>query len=170
MTRSLPPWANRKDYQSCLALLESQVKEFEKYIENLTVHDQAQLLLAISRVWYLSGNLSKALGYINKILNKAALLINQQLHLKCQLTYMMIHKALNNRELLSYEIRSYERRIKKEGKNYKAALLVISVLKNWISFKSTKKFYPALLQLMDDPFEQVLISELQLRSWFEENC
>jgi hypothetical protein len=167
---TLHSWVNRKDYKSCLNLLKNHVDEFEKSTENLTFQDQAQLLLAISRVWYLSGNLSKALQYINRILNKSVLLTNQQLHIKCQLTYMMIHKALHNRELLTYEIRSYERRIKKEGKTYKSVTLVISLLKNWINYKGSKKLYSMLLQLMDDPFEQVLISELQLKTWFEENC
>jgi hypothetical protein len=165
----LHAWVNQKEYQKCLYLLEDQVY-FEKFLDQLNFNDQAQLLLSISRVWHLTGNFTKALHYVNKILNRAPLLINRSLHVRCQLTYMMIHKSLNNKELLTYELRSYERKLKLVGRTYKTEALVISLLKNWVNHKSTARFHNDLLLIINDPFEQVLISELDLRSWFEKNC
>jgi len=169
MEHKLHAWLNLGLFNDCLELIQNQVQKFEKSIELLSLYDQAQLLFSISRFWYLSGNLSKALQFINQILNKASLLMNKQLLVKYQLTYFMIHKGLDNRDLLAYELRSYERKIKKEGGTYKAEVMVLELLKNWIGHRPTGQFYEALLQLSEDPFEQILISDLGLKAWFKEN-
>lgn len=160
---------NLGQYGKCQNLIESQVRAFERFIDQLHIHDQSQLLLSISRFWYLTNNLPNALHYINRILNKAGILLNKPLYVRCQLTYLMIHKALNNRDLLVYELRSYERILKKEGYTYKAEALMISLLKKWTNHKSTERFYSDLLEFSQDPFEQVLISELGLKAWFKKN-
>lgn len=162
-------WLNQGVYDECLKLINDQISGFEKSLEQLSLYDQAQLLLTISRFWHLYGSHTKALHYINRILNKAGLVLNKPLFPRCQLTYLMIHKALNNRDLLGYELRSYERKLKKEGATYRAEALTLKLLKNWIAHKHTKNFYQQIIELSEDPFEQVLISELGLRVWFKNN-
>ncbi|MGV3561339.1 hypothetical protein [Larkinella arboricola] len=132
----------------------------------LSLQIQVQLWLTIARIYYNLGDYSQALSYINHILNQPTRSLSRILYISCRLMNLLIHVALDNRDYIYYEIRSIERKLKKEKLGYRTEQFVLTLLKNWLKNRPLKAFYEESLQLLEDPFEKQLILELGLKDWF----
>jgi tetratricopeptide (TPR) repeat protein len=153
--------------QQALEMIHQQSEIISRDAPKLTLQMQVQLWLTTSRIYYSLGNFSKALFYINHILNQPTRSLSRILYISCRLMNLMIHVSLNDRDYIHYEIRSIERKLKHEKNWYRVEQFVLKLMKAWLKNKSCKSFAQPSIQLMQDPFERQLILELGLKDWFE---
>ena len=137
----------------------------ERDINQLPFPLQAQLLLTISRFYFVTKSYPQALQLVNRILNQPMRVLSRTLTTSYRLLNLMIHTGMKNTDLLHYEIRASERAFKKSKSWFKTEQLVLKLLKDHLCNKPLQKFDTQLTLLLEDPFERELIVELGLRDW-----
>jgi hypothetical protein len=157
----------KEDKSKIIKLLEEKNDTVGLEKNELAIQLQVQIELTRVRAYFKLKEYSKSLVLINDLLNQTSRSINHLLYISCRLMNLLIHHAMNNKDYIYYEIRSVERKLKKEKKWYKTEQFVLQVLKNWIQNKSLKSFHEQSQKLLEDPLERQLIQEVGLKSWFD---
>lgn len=140
-------------------------EESEKQFALIPYQDQAQWWFTQSRAWFEVGDYIKALHHINRILNNNLESINNLQYATYRIFKLIIHYHLGDHDYLDYEMRSMERKLKKENQWYGTERCIISLLRREINLKSVTVFKEELFNLKNDPYEQHIITELALFKW-----
>lgn len=134
-------------------------------------HDQAYLREAIqwwftvARLHLAQKDYPRALKLTNKLLEVPVSVTGKMDYAKIRMLNLMVHHAMQNRDFLAYEIRSFERKMKKEDAWHRTEKLVVEYLKHWLAYKPFDKLKSDIAHNLKDPYEQVMVSELGLKSW-----
>lgn len=156
----------QQNYQQASGLILSLFEEKpQREISQLPFSLQARISLTIARFYLITQDYPKALRTANAILNQASGSLSRSLATCYRLLNLMIHTALDNTDLLHYEIRTSERAFKKSKSWFKTEQLVLQLLKDYLRHRPLTNYEPKFAGLSQDPFERELIVELGLTNW-----
>lgn len=131
--------------------------------------DIIQWKFTLSRFHLSNKDFPTALKLINELLQIPESVLGKINYTKIRILNMMIHQALDHRDYLVYEIRSFERKMKKAEGWHNTEKLVVDYLRQWLAFKPWQNSDELLEQLLQNPYERVMVSELGLKSWLMKN-
>lgn len=129
--------------------------------------DMIQWWFTTARACLVKKDYPEALRLVNRLLEIPAPLLGKINYSKIRVLNLMVHHAMQNRDYLYYEIRSFERKMKKGDNWHQAERLVVDYLKHWLAFRPFDKWKDGRIAGLDDPYEQVMVSELGLKRWLK---
>jgi len=135
--------------------------------DRLQWHDQIQWKFTLARFHYFRKDYPAALQLVNELLLSPETALGKQNYSKIRILLLMIHQAMDNRDYLFYELRSFERKMKKGEDWHTTEELVTDYFRHWLSFRPMDRLYDRLTQVLENPYERVMVSELGLKQWFK---
>lgn len=129
------------------------------------LQDLIQWWFTAARAYLFTKNYQQSLALINRLLRLPASGLGAMNYSKIRMLNLMVHHAMQNRDYLFYEIRSFERKMKAGGTWHYTEKLVVDYLKHWLACRPFGK--GVNVESLNDPYEQVMVSELGLRKWLK---
>ncbi len=127
--------------------------------------DLVQWWFTTARAYLFKKNHQESLALINRLLRISASELGAMNYSKIRILNLMVHYAMQNRDYLFYEIRSFERKMKSSGTWHYTEKLVVDYLKHWLACRPFGK--GVSIENLNDPYEQVMVSELGLKKWLK---
>ncbi len=134
-------------------------------LDQAPLQDVIQWWFTTARAYFLKKNYQESLSLINRLLRIPAAELGAMNYSKIRILNLMVHHAMQNRDYLFYEIRSFERKMKSAGTWHYTEKLVVDYLKHWLSYRPFVR--KVSVESLDDPYEQVMVSELGLKKWLK---
>ncbi len=134
-------------------------------LDQAPLQDVIQWWFTAARAYLFKKNYQESLSLINRLLRMPATELGAMNYSKIRMLNLMVHHAMQNRDYLFYEIRSFERKMKGSGTWHYTEKLVVDYLKHWLSYRPFGK--GVSIENLDDPYEQVMVSELGLKKWLK---
>ncbi|MCB9224555.1 MAG: hypothetical protein R2780_09575 [Crocinitomicaceae bacterium] len=163
---------NTGEYKKALDLIPQIEEGYRLYGAHINSLRKAYIDFQIGVIYLGLGEYSKALQWINNILNETRIDQKQDIYCFAQLINLILHFELNNKRFLPYAINSTKRYLKNRNRIYKFEeifLRLISQLsKSDNVFDLQEKLAdiePALIQLKDDPKEQMVFDYFDFLTW-----
>jgi hypothetical protein len=148
--------------------------EFEKQggLKNYAPSNlMASTQLSCAVLFFGMGDFKKALRQANAALDLPERYISKYVYVVCRIIVLIIHLELRNDDLLSYSIKSFERKLKLGKLLFRTERITIDFLKKWIAATdSTRKqilikFEEQLTDLLSDKYEQQVLKSFDLIRW-----
>ncbi|MCC7431003.1 hypothetical protein IT568_09190, partial [bacterium] len=162
------------EFEKCIKLIGEIDFELKKYWENLKKIDKIYFAYLICYSFYAVGNYSKALGWINKILNDKETEIREDLYCFSRILNLIIHFELEDYELLEHIVKSTHDFLVRRKKIYKFETILLNFLKKFSQVKNNKELLELfkelkteILPLTEDIFEQKALSYFDFISWLD---
>ncbi len=131
-----------------------------------------ELIYNTSRVFFIAGEFSEALDWVNMILNEKMTDVREDLNTAARILYLIIHFELGNEVLLRNIITSTKNSLKYKKRLYKAEQIILDSLQKLNEEKSEKhltRLYEELASSLDsvfrDPSESKPTIMLDLSAW-----
>ncbi len=144
-------------------------KQFETSIERelniIPVKMRLWSLFILARTYYASQNYTKAIKYLNRVLNNPIGVRKSSLMVLCQLMILQIYTLQGKYDYLEYATRSVERKFRMEQKLHSIERLIIKIIKRKIAYKPINDLYRELNELRENPFERRIIRDLLIDDW-----
>ena len=156
-----------------------RVLEIENYLtENSGIIDsQIKMVFYfnISHLYFGNKEYSKALFWLNKILNESEAFCRIDIYSFSMLFNLIIHYELNNEELLFYRIKSTYRFLLKKNRLFEFESAILSFIrKKALKIKNSKDLTQAfkalkekLIEIKKDKLEREFLEEFDFVSWLE---
>ena len=161
----------RGDFTNGVTIIPRSLRRIKRYNDRVAPHRIMLLYYKITWMYLGSGNPSKAMEYVSKIINQRGQDFREDIQIYSRLLYLMIHYDLDNIDLLPYLVKTVETFFNKiEGKNklQSAAMKFFKNLsKSTISDRTNilKDFNDELDLLALNPYERRALIYLDIRSW-----
>lgn len=163
----------RGDCVAALNVLEKYEEQVRKRNAEFTPNEKARISLASAMAYMENNQLKMALSFLNKMMDIGEKLLIPELFVTGRLVRMIVHYEMNNYEYLNYDIRSFERHLRKKGRFYKTEKLVVGLLKkniNTIDKSALKGNYTDAIRFLkaleNYPLEMQLNSVYDFVSYF----
>lgn len=127
--------------------------------------------LTCAVLFFGNGNFKQALFYVNAALDLPERYISKYVYVVCRIVVLIIHLELKNDDLLSYSIKSFERKLKLGNLLFRTERVAIVFLKKWIAATDNTrrqlliKFEEQLVVFLNDKYEQQVLKSFDLISW-----
>jgi len=160
------------DFKAGLELVPVIEEQLNNYSLHLDKHRSLVFYYKIASLYFGSGDFSRSIDYLNKIINWK---IDLRVDLQCyaRLLHLIAHYELGNFQLLEYLVKSVYRFMAKMENLSSVEQALFRFLKDSFSMtpKDIKPAFEALLQhlrgMESSPFEQRAFSYLDIISWLE---
>lgn len=166
-SHQLNSYSDQNKFKEGKALLLLKAKEIEGDLEYLPIQLQAEVQLAVARIYFRNKEYSSVLKIVNGVLNQipGATSIRHSSFIVFHLLNIQVNMALKNSDYLYYALRSLERRLKNSRSLYGVEELMLTIGKRWLSNKSLNDLEDRVKLLEDNPFERYFIKTLFIKSW-----
>lgn len=134
-------------------------------LDQAPLQDVIQWWFTAARAYLFKKNYQESLSLINRLLRLPASELGAMNYSKVRMLNLMVHHAMQNRDYLFYEIRSFERKMKSGGTWHYTEKLVVDYLKHWLACRPFGRGVNT--EKLNDPYEQVMVSELGLKKWLK---
>ncbi len=182
---SVQIFSNSYDQELCIL---HKKGEFEKSVELISTIDKEQQLLKgkITKEmeivlkynkaysYFGIGDFKTSLQYINDVLNDNESMLRQDIYSFSRLMNLIIHFELENYDFLEYVIRSTNRYLSKQEREYKIEMLCIKHIRKLSKtnieanqIEIFEKMKEEVNQLLQDHHECVILEYFDLVSWIE---
>ncbi|MFT2010502.1 hypothetical protein ACMA1I_17640 [Pontibacter sp. 13R65] len=132
---------------------------------------QAAMYFRLAVVYFGVKEYSKSLHLVNEVLNTSGSFISSQLYVLGRLLHLLIHMELHNEDYLHYEIKSVERKLKKNKKLFTLEKITLQFLKKWLNMQDRTKalqyYANALAELEENDYENQLLHQFPFRRWVQ---
>jgi hypothetical protein len=147
---------------------------YRKYGEQINGLRRAYIDFKVAVTFLSLGEFSKALQWINRILNESKIDQKQDIYCFAQLINLIIHFELNNSRFLPYAITSVKRYFKTRDRIYRFEEIFLKLINQLTKtenvFDLEDKLIPfeqELIQLQRDPQEQVVFEYFDFLAWVQ---
>lgn len=144
------------------------------YSTGVNLNIKLTLFYNTAYILFATKNYSKALVWINKIINHAKVEVRQDLQTFARILNLIIHYEMGNSDLLAYINRAAIRFTNKKGRLLKYESNVFNFIKKLIpvsdkneSLELFKSFKKDLLVLANDPLEKMAFEEFDMIAWVD---
>ena len=161
------------NFSEALEVVEKGVLDKLESLENRLRKEQLlELYYHIAYTYFGTGEYSKALFWINKVLNDNENTLRKDLFSYARLFNLVIHFELQNYDLLEYITKSTQRYLVRRQRDYELEKLVIDHLRKLIRESKSKnmvtkitEFKCQLLELVTEPEDQIVLKYFDFVSW-----
>jgi tetratricopeptide (TPR) repeat protein len=154
--------------------LEEITKNLAEYEGKLHKEHELAFFYQFAYIQFGAGNYSKALSWLNKVLNDNETDLRQDLYSYARLFNLVIHYELGNYDLLEYTIKSTVRYLQKRMRDFPVEKLIIEQFKKLIRTQSAtdkrnilQNFREQLKQEMRRPEDEVVLRYFDFHAWIE---
>jgi hypothetical protein len=162
------------EFKKGISLVEDFKKDIGKYENKMDPEDAIIFNVNIAILYFLSTDYSRALKWINQLLNETAPNIRNDIRAFARILNLLIHYELKNMDLLESRIIPTYRLLNKENKLYKTETLILNFFHKKI-LKYTGKELVAeykilrsdMQKVIEDPLENKLLNYFDFISWID---
>jgi len=162
------------DFTKAEEMVPSIVEAYRLYGDNINSLRKAYIDFKVSIVYLSLGEYSKALHWINKVLNESKIDQKQDIFCFAQLINLILHFELNNDRFLPYAINSTKRYLKNRDRIYAFEEVFLKLISRMAKsdgfFDLEEKLIPiekTLIKLKADPKEQVVFDYFDFLTWVQ---
>jgi hypothetical protein len=163
------------DYKSGLIIVNEVEKGLDLYKEQLNLENYLLFWFLLFVVHFLAGDYSKALFWINKIINDRDEEVRQDIKSVSVIANLILHREMHHFELLEYLIKSAHRDLDKKKRLYKVESTVINFVRSNMTgelskkqaLEGFKKLKQELLPFYNDPYEKTFFEYFDLIAWLD---
>lgn len=149
-------------------------KNFKKIDGKIRKSFELNLFYLSSYFWVQTSEPSKALRWINKILNEPKTEMRIDIQCMARILNLIIHLELDNKDLIEYFIKSTYRFLSKKDHLHNFERLTLRYFKklslcnsNFETIPVYKEFLSELNKVLSDPYEEKANDLFDLRTWIE---
>jgi tetratricopeptide (TPR) repeat protein len=162
------------DYAKALQLIPQIEEGYRLYGSHINSLRKAYIDFQVGVIYLGLGNYSKALQWINNILNENKIDQKQDIYCFAQLINLVLHFELNNVRFLPYAINSTKRYLKNRNRIYRFEEVFLKLIsqmsKSNNTFDLQEKLIPIeieLIKLKEDPKEQIVFEYFDFLIWVQ---
>ena len=162
------------DFLKAEELVPYIVEAYRLYGDNINSLRKAYIDFKVSVVYLSLGEYSKALHWINKVLNESRIDQKQDIFCFAQLINLILHFELNNDRFLPYAINSTKRYLKNRNRIYAFEEVFLKLISRMAKsdgfFDLEEKLIPiekTLIELKKDSKEQVVFDYFDFLTWVQ---
>jgi len=145
----------------------------EKYKDKINPIEETTLLYNLFYSYFGTGEFSKALGIINKLINEYQKELRQDIQSAVRILNLILHYELRNTSLLEYNAVSTNRFLNKSNRLFKLETVVLNFIRKKMPDIFTKEdqlnafteLRKQFLELADHPFEKKAFEYFDYVSW-----
>jgi len=148
--------------------------KLKRYSNGISINYKLNLYYIISYNFFGAGDYSKALLWINNIINHPKTETRSDLQVHARILSLLIHYEMKNDDFIGNINRSVHRFLNKKGKLFKYESMVLSFINKIYLIADPKEkinafkiFRDQLLVLKTDPLERFAFEEFDIISWLE---
>lgn len=164
----------RGDYNRSLKIAEEISQGMETYGDKINKEQFIVFYYNLSYVYFGAQQYSKALKYVNELINDNEQVLRQDIYNFARLFNLIIHFELENYDLLDYIIKSTVRYLRKQKKDFDIEMTIIKHIKKLIKLDGYEQQLPVFEQMKKDmtlafenPKERVVLQYFDYLSWCE---
>ncbi|MDF2436082.1 MAG: hypothetical protein K0Q95_458 [Bacteroidota bacterium] len=163
------------EFSKSVPVRESILKGLEKYKDKINTIEEITLLYNVFYSYFGTGEFSKALGIINKLLNEYQKELRYDIQSAVRILNLILHYELGNNSLLEYNAVSAYRFLYKSKRLYKLENIVLNYIRKKMHHVYTPKdeveafidLRKDFMELIDDPYEKKAFEYFDYISWFD---
>lgn len=162
------------DYHKAEQLVPQIEEAYRLYGDHINSLRKAYIDFKVGIIYLSIGDYTKALSWINKILNESKIDQKQDIFCFAQLINLILHFELNNDRFLPYAINSTKRYLKNRNRIYAFEELFLKLITRMSKsngfFDLEEKLIPIekeLIKLKEDPKEQVVFEYFDFLTWVQ---
>ncbi len=162
------------EFDKSIKLVDEIKSGLEKYEGKISKLREAYFRFSIAQVYFATGEYSKAIKWINLLLNDHSIDDSQDIHCIARIFNLIIHLEAGNDDLVPYTMRSTQRYLEKRNRIYRFESIFLSFLNKLLkandstekreSFQALRK---ELVGISKDPFEKSVFEYFDFISWVE---
>lgn len=156
---------------SLMKKIEPQIEEFISYLDS---HSRLILFYKVACLYFGDGEYSKALHWLNRILNSESANLREDIHSFARILNLISHYELGNMDVIDYYIRSTYRFLLRKDDLQEFQRSILDFLKSMnvamlepeliLAFKKLRE---QLLPLRENPYEKRAFIYFDIISWLE---
>lgn len=154
--------------------VEEIIKSLPNYEGKLHKEHELAFFYQFAYIYFGAGQYSKALSWLNKVLNDNENDLRQDLYSYARLFNLVLHYELGNHDLLEYTIKSTVRYLQKRTRDFPIEKLIIEQFKKLIRTQSVTErrnifiqFKEQFQHLLKGPEDEVVLRYFDFPSWIE---
>ena len=162
------------DYHKAEELVPQIEEAYRLYGDHINSLRKAYIDFKVGIIYLSIGEYSKALNWINKVLNESKIDQKQDIYCFAQLINLILHFDLDNSRFLPYAINSTKRYLKNKKRIYAFEELFLKLITRMAKsdgfFDLEEKLIPIekeLIELKADPKEQVVFEYFDFLTWVQ---
>ncbi|MGZ3862203.1 MAG: hypothetical protein ACXVPE_04070 [Bacteroidia bacterium] len=149
------------------------IEGLEKYKDKINIIEETTLLYNLFYSYFGTGEFSKALGVINKLLNEYQKELRQDIQSAVRILNLILHYELRNTTILEYNAVSTNRFLNKSKRLYTMETLVLNFIRKKMpdiftkqdQMKAFTELRKEFVGLSQDPFEKKAFEYFDYISW-----
>jgi hypothetical protein len=164
--------AEKGEYNKALDLIPHIEEAYRLYGDHISSLRKAYIDFQVGVIYLSLGDYTKALHWINNILNEGKIDQKQDIYCFAQLINLILHFELNNDRFLPYAINSTKRYLKNRNRIYKFEEIFLKLISQLSKtnniFDLQEKLVPIeeeLSKLKQDPKEQIVFEYFDFLNW-----
>jgi hypothetical protein len=163
------------EFTKSISIRENILEGLKKYKDKINAIEEITLLFNLFYSYFGTGEFSKALGIINKLLNEYQKELRYDYQSAIRILNLILHYELGNSQLLEYNAISAYRFLYKSKRLYKLENIILNfVRKKMHNIYTPKDEVEAFLELrtefiplLEDPYEKKAFEYFDYISWFD---
>ncbi len=162
------------DFSGSLVKLENILAGLEEYEGKLHKEQEIGFFFHIAYTYFGVGQYSKALTWINKVLNDNESTLRQDVYSYARIFNLVIHYELGNYDLLEYITKSTQRYLSRRQRDFEMELLIIDYLRKLIRTTNIAdqrqlfvKFKAELEKSVTGPQDEIVLRYFDFGAWIE---
>jgi hypothetical protein len=153
------------EFEKSIAIREPVIEGLEKYSDKINIIEKITLLYNLFYSYFGTGEFSKALGIINKLLNDYQKELRYDIQSAVRILNLVLHFELGNTRLLEYNAVSTYRFLYKSKRLYKMENIVLQFIrKKMPRIMNSKQQLQAFIELRND-FKQIADDEFESKAF-----
>jgi len=160
------------EFEKCLTIIPVIEKAEEEYGEKISKEQEILLIYHKAYSYFGCGQYKKALSYINKVLNDNEQNLRQDIYSFSRLFNLVLHLELENYDFLEYSIKSTNRYLNKQDRNFEVENVCIRQIRKLSRGVQSSERIVILEQLKDeleellkDENERVVLEYFNITAW-----
>jgi tetratricopeptide (TPR) repeat protein len=162
------------DFDKAYELVGDIENGLNKYRNKLSKVRVAFFYFNIAIVFFALEDFSKALKWINKLLNDSDIDSSQDIHCMARILNLIIHLEIGNNDLIPYTFKSTQRYLSKRKRIYRFESVFLNFINKLSKSQETEEIKdcfsslrPQLQALAKDPFEKSVFEYFDFITWVE---
>jgi tetratricopeptide (TPR) repeat protein len=163
------------EFTKSVTIRENVLEGLKKYHDKINAIEEITLLYNLFYSYFGTGEFSKALGIINKLLNEYQKELRYDIQSAVRILNLILHYELGNSRLLEYNAVSAYRFLYKSKRLYKLENIVLNYIRKKMHHIYTPKdeveafieLRREFMELIDDPYEKKAFEYFDYISWFD---
>jgi tetratricopeptide (TPR) repeat protein len=162
------------DFEKGIRDAEESMKKLTEYEGRLHKEQELTFFYQYAYIYFGAGQYSKALFWINKVLNDNENTLRQDVYSYARLFNLAIHFELGNYDLLEYTIKSTVRYLQKRERDFPMEKVIIEYFKRIIKTqpanerkKVFESFRAEMVELLKEPENEVVLKYFDFIQWID---